>query len=91
MTSIRKRLANRANGKLSTGPKTPQGKRRSAKLLGGIRGAPAADVEAVARVVMTIGRLMQTVPELAEIDVNPLMVHAKGRGATALDALIVCG
>jgi acyl-CoA synthetase (NDP forming) len=67
------------------------GKLRSAKLLSGIRGAPAADVEAVARVVMTIGRLMQTVPELAEIDVNPLMVHAKGQGATALDALIVCG
>jgi hypothetical protein len=26
---------------------------------------------------------------VAEIDVNPLMVHANGRGATALDALIV--
>ena len=36
-----------------------------------------------------IGRLMQTVPELTEIDVNPLMVHARGQGATALDALIV--
>ena len=32
---------------------------------------------------------MQTVPEMTEIDVNPLMVHAKGQGATALDALIV--
>jgi len=26
---------------------------------------------------------------VTEIDVNPLMVHAKGEGATALDALIV--
>jgi len=26
---------------------------------------------------------------LTEIDVNPLMVHAKGQGVTALDALIV--
>jgi len=41
------------------------------------------------KVVMAIGRLMQTVPELTEIDVNPLMVHAKGQGVTALDALIV--
>ncbi len=40
---------------------------------------------------MAIGRLMQTVPEVTEIDVNPLMVHAKGQGATALDALIVAG
>jgi hypothetical protein len=32
---------------------------------------------------------MQAVPDIAEIDVNPLMVHAKGDGATALDALIL--
>jgi acyl-CoA synthetase (NDP forming) len=62
---------------------------RSAKLLAGFRGVPPADLEAVAHAVMAIGRLMQTVPELTEIDVNPLMVHAKGQGATALDALIV--
>ena len=64
-------------------------KLRSAKLLDGFRGVPPADVEAVARVVMTIGRLMRTVPEIVEIDINPLTVHAKGQGATALDALIV--
>jgi hypothetical protein len=39
---------------------------------------------------MAIGRLMQNVPEIVEVDVNPLMVHAKGHGVTALDALIVC-
>ena len=54
-----------------------------------MRGAPPADVDAVVQAVMAIGRLMQAVPELTEIDVNPLMVHAKGQGATALDALIV--
>ena len=56
------------------------GKLRTAKLLEGVRGAPPADVEAVAKVVTAIGRLMQTVPELTEIDVNPLMVHGKGQG-----------
>jgi succinyl-CoA synthetase beta subunit len=65
------------------------GKLRSAKLLAGVRGAPRSDIEAVVQVVMAIGRLMRTMPELTEIDVNPLMVHAKGQGATALDALIV--
>jgi succinyl-CoA synthetase beta subunit len=56
-----------------------------------VRGAPPADVEAVIPVVQAIDRLMQTVPDLTEIDVNPLMVHAQGQGATALDALIVLG
>jgi acyl-CoA synthetase (NDP forming) len=65
------------------------GRLRAAKLLAGVRGAPPADVDAVAQVVLAIGRLMQAVPEIAEIDVNPLMVHAKGCGATALDGLIV--
>jgi acyl-CoA synthetase (NDP forming) len=67
------------------------GKLRTAKLLHGFRGAPPVDTDAVAEVVMAIGRLMQTVPELTEIDVNPLMVHAKGQGAVALDALVVAG
>jgi acyl-CoA synthetase (NDP forming) len=65
------------------------GRLRAAKLLAGVRGLPPADVEAVAQVVLAIGRLMQSVPEITEIDINPLMVHSKGGGATALDALIV--
>jgi acyl-CoA synthetase (NDP forming) len=64
-------------------------KLRSAKLLTGVRGAPPSDIEAVARIATAIGRLMLTAPEITEIDINPLMVHAKGQGATALDALIV--
>jgi acyl-CoA synthetase (NDP forming) len=65
------------------------GRLHAAKLLAGVRGAPPADVDAVVRVVMAIDRLMQSVPDITEIDVNPLMVHAEGEGATALDALIV--
>jgi acyl-CoA synthetase (NDP forming) len=64
-------------------------KLRTAKLLRGFRGAPAVDVDAVADVVMAIGRLMLTVPEIVEVDINPLVAHAKGQGVTALDALIV--
>jgi acyl-CoA synthetase (NDP forming) len=64
-------------------------KLRSAKLLSGFRGALPVDVDAVAKAVLAIGRLMRTTPFIVEIDVNPLMVHARGQGATALDALIV--
>jgi acetate---CoA ligase (ADP-forming) len=67
------------------------GKLRAAKLLVGMRGGPPADLTAVADVVLAIGRLMQSVPEISEIDINPLTVHGKGEGATALDALIVVG
>jgi acetate---CoA ligase (ADP-forming) len=65
------------------------GKLRAAKLLAGVGGAPPSDLVAVTQVVLAIARLMQTVPSITEIDVNPLMVHAKGQGATALDVLIV--
>jgi acetate---CoA ligase (ADP-forming) len=67
------------------------GKLRAAKLLIGLRGAPPADLTAVAEVVLAVGGLMQSAPEISEIDINPLMVHAKGEGVTALDALIVVG
>jgi acyl-CoA synthetase (NDP forming) len=62
---------------------------RSAKLLDGVRGAPPADMDGIVQTVMALGRLMRTVPEITEIDVNPLMVYGKGQGVTALDALIV--
>ncbi|MGW3119108.1 acetate--CoA ligase family protein [Streptomyces sp. NPDC001107] len=59
---------------------------RSAALLGPFRGRPAVDVEAVARVVSTIGGLMLARPEIEEIDINPLV--ARPDGITALDVLL---
>jgi acyl-CoA synthetase (NDP forming) len=63
---------------------------KAAKLLRGFRGAGPVDVDAVAHAASLVGRLMLTVPEIVEIDVNPLVAHAAGKGVTALDALIVC-
>jgi acyl-CoA synthetase (NDP forming) len=64
-------------------------KLKTARLLDGFRGAPAVDVEAAARVAARVGALMLSEPSIVEIDINPLMAHAKGEGVTALDALIV--
>jgi acyl-CoA synthetase (NDP forming) len=64
-------------------------KLKTAKLLHGFRNMPPVDVRAAARAARAIGRLMLTQPEIDEIDINPLMVHPRGQGATALDALIV--
>lgn len=63
-------------------------KLRCGALLRGFRGQPALDVAAVAAVIETIGRLMQSCPQIAEIDINPLVVYETGKGVLALDALI---
>jgi hypothetical protein len=62
---------------------------RGAKLLGGMRGAPPADVAALARTVALIGAVIAARPEIGEIEINPLTVYPEGEGALALDALIV--
>jgi acyl-CoA synthetase (NDP forming) len=62
---------------------------RGARLLAGARGSPPADVTALAEIVASVGALMRARPELVEIDLNPVVVHAQGEGACALDALVV--
>jgi acetate---CoA ligase (ADP-forming) len=63
-------------------------KLRCGALLDGFRGSPPLDVAAVAEVVAKVGSLMRSTPEIVEIDINPLVVYRRGKGAVALDALI---
>jgi len=65
------------------------GRLRGAKLLAGARGAPPADVAALAAVVVKVAALMRAAPDVMEIDLNPVMVYPQGLGACALDALVV--
>jgi acyl-CoA synthetase (NDP forming) len=62
---------------------------RGAKLLAGVRGAPPADVAALAAIVAKVAALMRARDELMEVDLNPVMVYPQGQGACALDALVV--
>jgi acyl-CoA synthetase (NDP forming) len=62
---------------------------KGAALLGAFRGRAARDVAAAAEMAAKLGVFVRAHPEIAEIDVNPVMVHAAGEGAVALDALIV--
>ena len=59
---------------------------QAARLLDGYRGSDPVDVDALARVVATVGDLVVE-HDIAELDVNPVL--ATPDGATALDALVV--
>ncbi len=58
-------------------------------LLAGARGKPPADVDALAACVEGVAKLMLEHPEVSEIEINPMRVLERGRGAVPLDALMV--
>jgi acyl-CoA synthetase (NDP forming) len=67
------------------------GRLKGAPLLRGTRGSPPVDIAAIAEIARTIGGLLATSPEIAELEINPLVAYPEGQGAVALDALIVKG
>jgi acyl-CoA synthetase (NDP forming) len=59
-------------------------------LLDAQRGAPAADVDALAEMMVRLGQFAADHAEsVAEIDLNPVFVHPEGQGVTIADALII--
>jgi acetyltransferase len=61
-----------------------------AALLDAHRGAPAADIDALVDLMVRLGRFAADHGEtVAEIDLNPVLVHARGKGVSVVDALIV--
>ncbi|MBK6660261.1 MAG: bifunctional acetate--CoA ligase family protein/GNAT family N-acetyltransferase [Proteobacteria bacterium] len=59
---------------------------RVAKLLAGYRQVPAADLEAIAVTLVRLSQLVIDLPQVAELDINPLLADADG--VLALDARI---
>jgi acetyl coenzyme A synthetase (ADP forming)-like protein len=60
-------------------------KLRTSRLLDGFRGTPRADREALIKVIQRVSALVEEIPELLELDLNPVKVLAPGKGATAVD------
>jgi acyl-CoA synthetase (NDP forming) len=63
------------------------GELRGAQLLAGFRGEPPVDLDAVADLIVNVGDLLVSHPEIVEIDLNP--VAASVQGCVALDARVI--
>jgi len=59
---------------------------RTRPLLSGYRGSPARDVGALVDAVLRVGALVDDLPQVRELDLNPILVHEQG--ATIVDARI---
>ena len=64
---------------------------RSARLLTGLRGAPAADRAALVDAIVRVGQLAADHPEIVELDINPLLALPAGQGVLAVDVRIILG
>ena len=63
---------------------------KGAKVFAGARGAPPADIDALAEMAARLSWLAYDLrDDIAELDLNPVMVLPKGQGAFAVDALLV--
>ena len=60
---------------------------RIAGALGPWRGAPAADLDALDRILLRVSEMVCALPQLRQMDINPIIVDAGG--AVAVDARIV--
>jgi acetyltransferase len=62
---------------------------KSFKLLEGFRGKPKADLIELEKSLVRISDLAINHPEIIEMDINPLLVHQDGNGATVADCRII--
>jgi acetate---CoA ligase (ADP-forming) len=59
---------------------------RSSPLLDGYRGAPPGDRAALISIIRRVSALVEIVPEITELDLNPVKVLTPDAGAVAIDA-----
>jgi acetyltransferase len=62
---------------------------RSYRLLTGVRGQPPSDLDAVVDTILRVAQLVTDFDEIAELDINPLLVRQQGQGAVAVDMRLI--
>ena len=58
------------------------------RLLQGYRGHPPGDVDAIQELLLRLSRLVEEVPEIVELDLNPIFAMPPGQGCRIVDARI---
>jgi acyl-CoA synthetase (NDP forming) len=61
------------------------------RLLQGYRGHPPADVPALEEVLLRLSRLLGEIPDISELDLNPIFALPPGQGCRIVDARILVG
>jgi len=62
---------------------------KMAKLFEGFRGAPPGDVQALEELLLRLSALVEDIPQINELDLNPVKVMPRGEGCWVLDARIM--
>jgi acetyltransferase len=62
---------------------------RSFKVLDGFRGSPPADVDAIVDTLLRLSQMVCNHAEISELDINPLIVHAAGKGCSVADSRVM--
>ncbi|MFH1422100.1 MAG: acetate--CoA ligase alpha subunit, partial [Planctomycetota bacterium] len=61
------------------------------RLLLGARGEKAVDIAAIGEILLRVSQLVTELPQISEMDINPLIAYSKGEGCLAADARIMLG
>jgi acetate---CoA ligase (ADP-forming) len=62
---------------------------KGTRLFEGFRGRPMGDLEAIEKALVRLSDMVMNHPEISELDINPLMIHEQGKGATVADCRII--
>jgi acetyltransferase len=65
------------------------GEIRGNQLLKGVRGQPPGDLEALINIAQRISQLVSDLPQIQELDLNPIKVLPKGQGCLVVDCRMV--
>jgi acetyl coenzyme A synthetase (ADP forming)-like protein len=58
-------------------------------ILRGVRGAPPCDIDSIKDCLLRLSQMVSEHPEIAELDINPLIVYPEGEGCVVADSRIL--